>query len=92
VTGLPAADEPRQVRLKRLRHRSWRRGMRETDLLLGPFADAELAALPERDMDVFESLLSENDQDLYLWISRKSGLPARYEGIVRRIAAFHGLA
>ena len=35
-------------RLKRLRLRSWRRGMREMDLILGPFADAGLAGWTRR--------------------------------------------
>lgn len=76
-------------RLKRLRLRSWRRGMRETDLILGPFADAALDGLSEADLDRYEALLSENDQDLYLWISRNCGFPSQYDGIVRRILAFH---
>jgi hypothetical protein len=38
-------NEPRDTALKRLRMRSWRRGMKEMDLILGPFADAELARL-----------------------------------------------
>ena len=97
--GSAAADDARrgtgrlpetpEVRLKRLRLRSWRRGMREMDLLLGPFADAELADLPIETLDRYEKLLSENDQDLYLWLIRKGGCPRRYHGILRRIAGFH---
>ncbi|MBP7002663.1 MAG: succinate dehydrogenase assembly factor 2 [Amaricoccus sp.] len=64
--------------------------MRETDLLLGGFADAELGRLSSDELDAFESLLLENDQDLYLWISRNCGQPSRFDGIVGRIAAFHG--
>lgn len=83
--------ETAEARLKRLRMRSWRRGMREVDLLLGPFADAELGGLTPGELEDFESLLLENDQDLYLWLSRTSGQPARLDEIVRRISAFHGL-
>lgn len=89
ATGDPF--EPPDVRLKRLRLRSWRRGMREMDLLLGPFADAELAAVPPRALDRYEEMLSENDQDLYLWLSRRSPHPLGYDEIVRRIARFHGI-
>lgn len=84
--------ETGEARLKRLRLRAWRRGMREMDLLFGRFADAELSGLTAAELDDFESLLLENDQDLYLWISRKSGQPERFDDIVRRISAFHGLA
>jgi antitoxin CptB len=61
------ADE---TRLKRLKIRSWRRGTKEMDLILGPFCDAEAAALPEGDLDLYEALLSENDHDLYSWVCR----------------------
>lgn len=81
-----------EIRLRRLRLRSWRRGMRENDLLLGGFADSELARLSPDELDAFESLLLENDQDLYLWISRKCGQPSRFDGIVGRIADFHGMS
>lgn len=89
---LPKGDEPLDVRLKRLRMRSWRRGTKEMDLVLGPFADAELAALDPDALDAYEALLAENDQDLYLWISRVSGFPERYEAIVQRVAQFSGIS
>lgn len=57
------------IRLRRLRMRSWRRGMKEMDLILGYFADRHLAGLGEADLDRYEALLEENDQDLYLWIT-----------------------
>lgn len=85
-------NEPLDVRLKRLRMRSWRRGTKEMDLVLGPFADTELPALDSEALDAYEALLAENDQDLYLWISRLSGFPERYEAIVQRVARFSGIS
>jgi antitoxin CptB len=84
-----AAAEPLEVRLKRLRLRSWRRGMREVDLILGPFADSELEHCSVATLDRYEELLSENDQVLYLWLSRRRGAPEKLGEIVARIAAFH---
>lgn len=84
--------EPHEVRLRRLRMRSWRRGMREMDLLLGPFADAELAALGAAALEIYEELLAENDQDLYGWMARRDPAPARYHAIVLKIVAHHGIA
>lgn len=60
-------------RLKRLHMRSWRRGMKEMDLILGHFADDRLAGLDAVELDAYERLLAENDQDLYLWITRRIG-------------------
>lgn len=63
--------EDAETRLRRLRMRSWRRGMKEMDLILGAFADGPLATLSETEMAAYEVLLSENDQDLYLWITAR---------------------
>lgn len=63
--------EDPQIRLKRLHMRSWRRGMKEMDMILGPFADGPLAALSEADLAIYEDLLDENDQLLYRWITAR---------------------
>lgn len=60
--------ENEEIRLKRLRMRSWRRGMKEMDLILGPFADTQLAGLSEELLAQYEQVMGENDQDLYRWI------------------------
>ena len=60
-------------RLRRLRMRSWRRGMKEMDLILGPFADGPLRTLDAPMLDRYEAMLSENDQDLYRWITARVG-------------------
>ncbi|WP_199259801.1 FAD assembly factor SdhE [Paracoccus binzhouensis] len=62
-----------EARLKRLRMRSWRRGTKEMDLILGPFADSELAGLGAEELDLYEAVLAENDQDLYPWITARLG-------------------
>lgn len=89
MTGAP---ETAEIRLKRLRMRSWRRGMKEMDLILGGFADARLAGLAAPALDAYEALLNENDQDLYKWVSRAAPTPAAHRGIVEVIAAFHEIS
>jgi antitoxin CptB len=79
------------VRLRRLHLRSWRRGTREMDLILGRFADVELPALIADELDSYESLLEENDQDLYRWVSGSVAVPRRHTSIVGRIRAHHRL-
>ncbi|WBU65677.1 succinate dehydrogenase assembly factor 2 [Paracoccus aerodenitrificans] len=64
--------ETPETRLKRLRMRSWRRGMKEMDLILGPFADTRLPDLPDDLLTQYEMVMSENDQDLYRWIVARS--------------------
>lgn len=66
--------------------------MKEMDLILGPFADTELSGLTEAEIAVYEAILDENDQDLYLWTTaRLSGEhpgPAHISGLLDRIAGF----
>lgn len=84
--------DARQTRLKRLAMRSWRRGTKEMDLILGPFADAELGCLAPGTLDLYEGLLEENDQDLYLWISGRSSIPPRHRDVVAVIRHYHRMA
>lgn len=63
--------ETPENRLKRLHMRSWRRGMKEMDLILGHFADDHLADLSTDDLNLYERMLGENDQDLYLWVTAR---------------------
>jgi antitoxin CptB len=81
--------ETRENRLKRLTMRSQRRGIREMDLILGPFAEAHLAAMTEAGLALYEALLSENDQDLYSWATGAMQVPARYAALLSRIMAAH---
>lgn len=83
--------EDHGARLKRMTMRSWRRGTREMDLILGPFAEAELAAMDAASLDAYERLLDENDQDLYPWITARLGGgtagPPDHAPMLDRIAA-----
>jgi antitoxin CptB len=80
--------EPHAIRLKRLRMRSWRRGTKEMDLILGPYADAMLGGLPPAALDAFEALLAENDTDLYPWMSGAADCPSAHAGSVAAVRAF----
>ena len=86
--------EDRDIRLKRLRIRSWRRGTKEMDLILGPFSDAAdgLALLDDRALDAYEALLEEGDNDLYLWASGTQAAPPEHQTVLRIIQDFHKIA
>ena len=64
------AETP-DIRMRRLKLRSWRRGMKEMDLILGHFADGPMAGLSPEELDLYEAVLVENDQDLYLWLTAR---------------------
>ncbi len=80
--------ETAEARLKRMAMRSWRRGTKEMDLVLGPFADAHLTGLTEAELLTYDALLEENDQDLMAWILGQSAPPAALAGLLSRITAF----
>ena len=84
----PAPDGPesRGIRERRLRLRSWRRGIREMDLILGGFADARLTELTAAELAQYDALLSENDQDLYAWVSGREAAPAAHAAILALVA------
>jgi antitoxin CptB len=78
------------ARRRRILTRAWRRGMRETDLILGRFADAHLAELLEEELSEFERLLDVRDQDLLGWITGEFATPPEYDTpFFRRLYAFH---
>ena len=66
----------------KLRFRAWRRGFREADLILGPFADRHVDTLSPAQLDAFEALLDQPDHDLYAWIIGTAPAPAPYQGEV----------
>ncbi|MES2915699.1 MAG: succinate dehydrogenase assembly factor 2 [Pseudomonadota bacterium] len=81
-------DETAEARLKRMRMRSWRRGTKEMDLVLGPYADAHLAGLTEAELADYDALLEENDQDLMAWLLGQAAPPDSIGPLLTRVAAF----
>ena len=78
-------NEPLDVMRKRLHMRSIRRGIKEMDLILMGFSKAHLADLSADELVVYDKLLSENDHDLYQWVSNQSVEPDAYRGLMDMI-------
>ena len=79
--------ETSQARLKRMAMRSWRRGTKEMDLILGPYGDAHLSQMSAETLDVYDALLEENDQDLLPWVLGQNPAPARFAALLAHIGA-----
>ena len=78
-----------ETRLNRVRFRAWRRGFREADLILGPFADRHAASMTPAQLDRFERLLDEPDHDLYAWVTGAAPTPPAFDDdIMARLRAF----
>ncbi len=70
--------ESLDIRRKRLRYRSWHRGTRELDLILGRFADAHMDALDVAALDDFEALLDIADAEVFAWINGHAPAPVAF--------------
>lgn len=86
MSGQTPGAETRENRLKRLQMRSMRRGIKEMDILLSAYAEANLAAMTEADLDLYDRLLHENDQDLYQWVTGQVSAPEAFSELVQHIA------
>jgi antitoxin CptB len=84
IRGAMPAPDP-DIRRKRLLYRSWHRGTREADLLLGGFAEAHLAGFDETQLDRYEALLECPDADLFDWIAGRAVPPPEHDTDVTRL-------
>lgn len=90
MTGSTRSSDGLDERRRRLLFRSWHRGIRETDLLLGRFADVHIGDLNDAELQDYEKLLEVRDHDLYAWVTGEAAVPAEYESaLLDRMRAFH---
>ena len=67
---------------KRLHFRSVRRGTKESDLVIGGFAEANLSQMGARQLDRFEALLERNDPEVLAWIVGLTDPPTEFDNEV----------
>ena len=77
-----------EIKRKRLKMRSMRRGIKEMDLILKNFADVNLYSMSELELENFENLLLENDQDLYQWSTGQVDPKKEFIGLIQDIKNF----
>jgi antitoxin CptB len=92
MTGSTRSSGGLDDRRKRLLFRCWHRGTREMDLILGRFADAEIAGLTDDELAELERLIEVPDPDLYAAVSGNAELAPEYAGrLFDRIKAFRAV-
>ena len=90
MTGMARTSEGLDARRRRLLFRSWHRGIREMDLILGRFADATIAELSDAELSEYERLMERPDPELYAWISGEAPVAREYDtSLFRRLRTFH---
>jgi antitoxin CptB len=84
------SSEGLDERRRRLLFRSWHRGIREVDLVLGRFADATLAGMSDAELDDYEAVLEVPTPDLVGWVMGEAPLPQdRTTPLLQRMIDFH---
>ena len=92
MTGTTRSSVGLDNRRKRLLFRCWHRGTREMDLILGRFADAEIATLADDELDELERLIEVPDPDLYAALAGDKPLAPEYaSALFDRIKAFRAV-
>jgi antitoxin CptB len=90
MTGSTLSSDGLDVRRRKLLFHAWHRGMRETDLILGRFADAAIAQLTDAELTQFEHLLDATDRELLAWVTGEAAAPAAHDTpLFRRLRDFN---
>jgi len=88
MTGTARSSEGLDARRRKLLFRSWHRGIREMDLILGGFADADIGSLTDAELHQYERLLEVQDADLLSWVTGQNPVPAAFDTpVFRKIMA-----
>ncbi len=92
MTGSTRSSSGLDDRRKRLLLRCWHRGTREMDLILGRFADAEIANLTDGELVQLEYLLEVPEPDLYAALTGNvPPAPEFANSLFERIRAFRAV-
>ena len=90
MSGTTLSSEGLDPRRRRLKFRLWHRGIREMDLVLGGFADAELAGLNDSDLGEVEAWLEIPDQQMFAWVNGSETPPPEIDTpLFRKLRTFH---
>jgi len=79
MSGSMLSSAALDERRRRILFRAWRRGMREMDLVMGRFADANLPTMSEGELDAFERLLDASDPEALAWIIGEAATPPEFD-------------
>ncbi|AWN37343.1 succinate dehydrogenase assembly factor 2 [Methylobacterium radiodurans] len=90
MSGTTRSSADLDPRRRRTLYRAWHRGIREMDLIMGRFADAEIGTLSDDELTAFEALIEVPDRDLFRWLTGEIPAPENYDtAVYRRLKAFH---
>tara|TARA_A200000113_G_C8606269_1_gene271039 strand:+ start:264 stop:530 length:267 start_codon:yes stop_codon:yes gene_type:complete len=85
-------NETIENKRKRLIFRSEHRGTKEMDIVMGSFARKNVPDFSEEELSLFDTILQENDPDLYNWLTRKEQVPSEKMNVVFEKLLDHKIA
>lgn len=74
---------------KKLIFRSWHRGTREADLLIGSFADKYVPTMTDEQLEEYISIIERSDPDIYNWITEREEAPKELQNSVLKLMITH---
>ena len=74
----------RNNKIAKLIYQSTHRGCKENDIILGRILDF-IESFNDREIDIYERFLSENDDDIYSWASGRIQAPFEYNFIIHKL-------
>ncbi len=90
MTGSTRSSDGLDARRRRLLFRSWHRGIKEMDLIMGRFSDAHIADFTDQELDAYERLMELRDQDILSWIEETAEVPRDHDTpLFRRLRDFN---
>ena len=78
-------SEERLHKIKRLKMRSMRRGIKEMDIILSHFASNRLEGMTLDQLSNYDLLTLENDHDLYSWVTGIAKPPQKFSYLINEI-------
>ena len=70
----------------KLIYRSWHRGTKELDLILGNFIEDNISDMKVTEIKVYEDLLASEDPEIYNWIVKSENPPnQQLDNLIKKI-------
>lgn len=86
---MPSIPLAHEAWINRIRYRSWHRGCKETDLILGGYCNVHIATMDDEELQLFERFLEEDDAEIWSWITGKTPTTnPDYLALIDKLRAF----
>ena len=79
----------KEIFIKQLLYRSKHRGCKETDILLGKFAEEKITEFDDNKLQLYHEFINEDDLMIYDWILGKENILEKYGNLIAEIRSFH---